>query len=71
MQSIVADTTPLNYLVLYASEERTYVETCRRMNIPVREYLAAVLPGLADTPIHSLRQLTPMAWSKKPNLPSS
>ncbi len=38
------------------------VETCRRMNIPVREYLAAVLPGLADTPIHRLHQLTPTAW---------
>ena len=24
------------------------VETCRRINIPVREYLAAVLPGLAE-----------------------
>jgi transposase len=47
------------------------VETCRRMNIPVREYLAAVLPGLADTPIHSLRQLTPMAWSRKHNPPTS
>jgi transposase len=34
------------------------VETCRRMNIPVREYLAAVLPGLADTPMHRLAQLT-------------
>lgn len=27
------------------------VETFRRMNIPVREYLAAVLRGLADIPI--------------------
>ena len=35
------------------------VETCRRINIPVREYLAAVLPGLADTPIQRLAQLTP------------
>jgi transposase len=47
------------------------VETCRRMNIPVREYLAAVLPGLADTPIHSLHQLTPMAWSRKHDQPTS
>ncbi len=39
------------------------VETCRRMNIPVREYLAAVLPGLAETPIHRLPQLTPIAWA--------
>jgi transposase len=39
------------------------VETCRRMNIPVREYLAAVLPGLADTPMHRLAQITPAAWA--------
>jgi len=39
------------------------VETCRRIDIPVREYLAAVLPGLANTPIHRLAQLTPTAWS--------
>jgi transposase len=38
------------------------VETCRRMNIPVREYLAAVLPGLADIPIQRLPDLTPPAW---------
>ena len=41
------------------------VETCRRMNIPVREYLAAVLPGLADTSMHRLAQLTPAAWATK------
>ena len=39
------------------------VETCRRINIPVREYLAAVLPGLADVPIQHLAQLTPTTWS--------
>jgi hypothetical protein len=39
------------------------VETCRRIDIPVRDYLAAVLPGLADTPMHRLAQLTPAAWA--------
>jgi hypothetical protein len=39
------------------------VETCRRLKIPVREYLAAVLPGLANTSIHRLPQLTPTAWT--------
>ena len=39
------------------------VETCRRLNIPVREYLATVLPGLANTSIHRLPQLTPTAWA--------
>jgi transposase len=39
------------------------VETCRRIHIPGREYLAAVLPGLADTSIQRLAQLTPTAWA--------
>jgi transposase len=37
------------------------VESCRRMKIPVRDYLAAVLPGLADCPIQRLPELTPAA----------
>ena len=41
------------------------VETCRRINVPVRDYLAAVLPGLANTPVHRLAQLTPTAWSSR------
>src|SRR5258706_1778975 len=39
------------------------VETCRRIDIPVRDYLAAVLPDLADTPMHRLAELTPAAWA--------
>jgi transposase len=39
------------------------VETCRRINIPVRDYLAAVLPGLANTSIQRLAQLIPTAWA--------
>jgi hypothetical protein len=39
------------------------VETCRRMRLPVRSYLAAILPGLADLPIQRVAQLTPAAWS--------
>ncbi|MGB9363790.1 MAG: IS66 family transposase [Candidatus Sulfotelmatobacter sp.] len=38
------------------------VESCRRMKIPVRDYLAAILPGLADLPIQRLPELTPSAW---------
>src|SRR5664280_2176026 len=41
------------------------VETCRRLNIPVREYLTAVLPGLANTSIQRLPELTPTAWAAK------
>jgi transposase len=38
------------------------VESCRRLKLPVREYPAAVLPGLADCPIQRLPSLTPAAW---------
>jgi hypothetical protein len=38
------------------------VESCRRLKIPVREYLADILPGLADRSIQSLEQLTPAAY---------
>lgn len=39
------------------------VETCRRLKIPIREYLAGVLPGLADVSIQRLAELTPTAWA--------
>ena len=38
------------------------VETCRRLKIPIRDYLAAILPGLADFPANRVHQLTPAAW---------
>jgi len=39
------------------------VESCRRLKIPIREYLAAILPGLADISIRRLAELTPSAWA--------
>jgi hypothetical protein len=39
------------------------VETCRRLKISVRDYLAAVLPGLANMSIQRLPDLTPTAWA--------
>ena len=39
------------------------VESCRRLKIPVREYLAATLPGLADKRIQQLSELTPSRWT--------
>ena len=39
------------------------VESCRRLKIPARDYLAAVLPGLADISIQRLAELTPTAWA--------
>jgi hypothetical protein len=38
------------------------VESCRRLKISVRDYLASILPGLADLPIRHLPDLTPAAW---------
>jgi transposase len=39
------------------------VESCRRLKISVRDYLAAILPGLADLPIRRLPELIPTAWT--------
>jgi transposase len=40
------------------------VESCRRSKLPVRDYLAAVLPGLSDVPIQHLAELTPATWTQ-------
>jgi len=39
------------------------VETCRRLNVPVREYLAWVLPGLGDVSVQKVNQYTPAVWA--------
>ena len=39
------------------------VESCRKLGIPVRQYLADVLPGLADRSIQALAGLTPAAYA--------
>jgi transposase len=41
------------------------VETCRRLKIAVRDYLASVLPGLANFPINRIAELTPTAWAAR------
>ena len=41
------------------------VETCRRLKIPIRDYLGSVLPGLADTSMNRVGQLTPAAWAHR------
>jgi len=38
-------------------------ESCRRLKLPVREYLADVLPRLAGTSIQRIGELTPAAWA--------
>jgi len=39
------------------------VESCRRLKIPVRDYLTRVLPGLSDVSIQRLTELTPSRWA--------
>ncbi len=38
------------------------VESCRRLQVPVRDYFSRVLAGLADLPIRCLPDLTPAVW---------
>ena len=38
------------------------VESCRRLQIPVRDYFSSVLARLANLPIRRLPELTPDAW---------
>jgi len=41
------------------------VESCRRLKLPVRDYLAAVLPGIGDLPIRCVPDLTPAVWASR------
>jgi transposase len=38
------------------------VETCKRLGLPVRDYLLAVLPGLGNKKLSQVASLTPEAW---------
>ena len=40
-------------------------ESCRRLGVPIRTYLAEVLPGLANRSIQNLAELTPHAFAAK------
>lgn len=39
------------------------VESCRRLAIPVKDYLADILPGLRNRPAQQARLLTPARWA--------
>ena len=39
------------------------VESCRRLALPVKEYLAQVLPGLGSRTLSQAALLTPARWS--------
>ena len=41
------------------------IQTCRRLRIPIRNYLASILPGLADLPVKRVAELTPTAWAAR------
>ena len=41
------------------------VETCRRLKIPLRDYLGSVLLGLGDFPVGRIAKLTPTAWANR------
>lgn len=41
------------------------IESCRRLNIPIRKYLADVLPGLAGRSIQTLADIIPTAYAAR------
>jgi transposase len=41
------------------------VESCRRLGVPVRAYLAAVLPGLEKRTLRQVAELTPARWAAR------
>ena len=41
------------------------VESCRKLGVPIRQYLADVLPGMADRSIQELAGITPKAYAAK------
>jgi len=43
------------------------VESCRRLKIPVRDYLNEILPGLANRSIQDVADLSPAAWAARHN----
>jgi transposase len=47
------------------------VESCRRLSIPVRDYLKEILPGLNNKSIQLVADLTPAAWAAKHTPPNA
>jgi hypothetical protein len=41
------------------------IESCRRLGVPVKDYLAAVLPGLNRRTLSEVANLTPGRWSAR------
>jgi transposase len=43
------------------------VESCRRLGVPVKDYLLAVLPGMSQRTLSQLAPLTPARWAASRN----
>lgn len=43
------------------------VESCRRLGVPVKDYLLAVLPGMAQRTLSQIAPLTPARWAASRN----
>ena len=43
------------------------IETCRRLDLPIRQYLRSVLPGLAEFPANRVSERTPASWTRRRN----
>ena len=41
------------------------IESCRRLKIPIRDYLTDILPGLANASLKRVPELPPAAWAAK------
>jgi hypothetical protein len=39
------------------------VDSCRRLDVPVKDYLLAVLPGMARRKVSDVAALTPARWA--------
>ena len=39
------------------------VESCRRLDVPLKEYLLSILPGIDRRKLSEITQLTPSRWS--------
>jgi len=42
------------------------VKSCRRLGIPVKDYLADILPGMNRRTLSEVATLTPARWSASP-----
>jgi hypothetical protein len=41
------------------------VESCRRLKIPIRNYRADILPGLANAPVQRIADIIPAVWATR------